>query len=111
MRDGDHFGPLVQQVFVLVDDELAALVHRDDADLRTAFLRRDLPRNDVGMVLHLRDQDLVAFFDETFAVSMRDEVDALGAAADEDAAIDVRRVDEAFYLFAGRLVGGRRGLG
>jgi hypothetical protein len=62
------------------------------------------------VVLHLGDDDLVARADHAAAVSVHHEVDALGAAAREDALAGLARVDEAPHLLARALVGRRRAL-
>ena len=59
--------------------------HEPDADA----LAQHLPRHDVGMVLEVADQYLVAGFEEFRPPALRDQVDRLGGAAHED---DLARV-------------------
>ena len=61
-----------------------ASVDRHDAQRRAGLLAQQLPRHDVRVVLHLRDEDLVAGLQIRAAAALRDEVDALGGAARED---------------------------
>ena len=58
--DRDHLRPRREEPFELLHHELAAIVHRRDAQ-HGARPRADLlPRHDVGVVLHRRDEHLVA---------------------------------------------------
>ena len=60
--------------------------------------RNNLPRHDVGMMLELADQDLVAGLEKSRAPALRDEVDRLGGAAHKDDFACVGRVEKARYL-------------
>jgi len=60
MRDRHHARPIGQQRFECVELQVAAAVDRDDPEARAGGLAGDLPRHDVGVVLHLRHDDLVA---------------------------------------------------
>ena len=60
------------------------VVDRRDAQLRALLGAELLPGHDVGVVLEVRDDDLVALADVAPAPGLRDEVDALGGAAHED---------------------------
>ena len=67
-----------------VEVELAFVVDRHDAERRPGLLANELPRDDVGVVLHPGEHDLVARPEVGAAPALGDEVDALGAAARED---------------------------
>ena len=60
------------------------VVDRRDAEARALLGAELLPRDDVGVVLEPRDDDLVAGADVAAAPALRDEVDSLGRAAHED---------------------------
>ena len=51
---------------------------------RALALAQEVPRHDVGVVLHDREHDLVALADLRAAEGLRDEVDGLGGVAGED---------------------------
>ena len=68
----------------LVQHQLAAIVDRHDLQHGARLLAQHLPRDDVGVVLHRGDQDLVAGPTVRRAIALRDQVDGLGRAADED---------------------------
>jgi hypothetical protein len=55
-------------------------------------------------MLHLGDEDLIAFVDEASAVRMCDEVDPFGRTAHKDAAIDIGCVDESFNFLTRRFI-------
>ena len=105
LRERDELRLAVEQLAVLVEQHLAAVVHRGHAQLRALGERKLLPRHDVGVVLEVRDDDLVALADVLQAPALRHQVDRLGRAADEDDLLGRRRVDEARDLLARALVG------
>ena len=63
-------------------------------------LAEQLPRHDVRVVLHRRDEHLVAGADVGVAPGARDQVDALGGVAREDDLAHRPRVDERAHLLA-----------
>ena len=71
--------------------------------LGAGALGEQLPRDDVAVVLHLGEQDLVAGLDVLRAPGLRDEVDALGGAAGEDDLVGTARVDEVAARVPARL--------
>ena len=87
-----------------------SIVDRSDAKLRAFFVAKDLPRHDVGMVLHAGDQDFVARTDVGAPEALRDQIDAFGRAAHENDFVDMRRVEELLRGAAGGLVIFGRGL-
>jgi len=64
MDDRDEFGPGIQKPAELVHVELAGVVDGDDADGRARLLGRDLPGDNVGVVLERGENDLVALTEE-----------------------------------------------
>ena len=102
VRDGHELGPLADQRLELVEHQLAAIVDRRDAQPRPALLAQQLPRHDVRVVLHRRDEHFVSGADVRPPEGMRDEVDALGRVAGEDDLAFVRRVEETRRSCAGR---------
>jgi hypothetical protein len=94
VRDGDHLDALVEHPRELFDQQLAVVVDLDHAQLRPLLFAEHLPRDDVRVVLHRGDDDLVAFVDEFAAVTLRDEVDAFGRAARVNDLVRLGRVYE-----------------
>ena len=109
--DGHHAGARIEQLFVLLHEEFAALVHGNDAQFGVLLFAEHLPGDDVGVVLHRRDDDLVAGLHVLAAPGTADQVDAFGGAADEDQFIFAARIQKALGLGAGFLVGGGGALG
>ena len=87
---------------------IAVVGDRDELEVAVLLLDQDLPRDEVCVVLHLGEDDLVAAADVLAAPRIRDEVDRLGRVAGEDDLVAVRRVDEPPDAGAGLLVLGRR---
>src|SRR5262249_41750130 len=94
-----------EELLVLLEDDLAAVVDRGDAEARALLGAEELPRDDVRVVLEPGDDDLVARADVPPAVALRDQVDRLRRAAQEDDLAWGRGVQEAAHLLARGLVG------
>ena len=62
MGNRDHPGPRPDKGFERAHVEHAVVVDRRDPDRRAGLLGHDLPRNDVRVVLHNGEHDLVAGF-------------------------------------------------
>ena len=107
-REGDQLRAAVEQPLVFLEDDLARVVDRRDAEPGARLGDQLLPRHDVGVVLEVGEHDLVTGSDVLASPALGDEVDALGRAADEDDLARRRSVEEAPDLLAGRLerVGG-----
>ena len=94
MRDRHHLGARREQLLELVEQEIAVVVDRRPLDHRTLALAQKMPGHDVGMVLHDRQDDLVALFDAFGAERGGDQVDRFGRVAGEDDLFMPRRVEE-----------------
>ena len=97
VRGPMRLGKFVQQQF-------AAIVDGRNFQVRAFFFAKNLPRHDVGVVLHGGDEHFVACADVDAAVGLRDEVDGLGCAADEDNFARVGCVDELLDRFSRSIV-------
>ena len=84
MGEGDHAMLFGQHCFGGVEVDPAVGGQRHDID----FVTGELPRNDVAVMLELRQQDAVA---AVLRQRARDEVDRLGRAAGEDHLVRLRR--------------------
>ena len=76
--------------------------------MRALLFAEHLPGDDVRVVLHGRNDDLVACADELAPVAMHHEIDAFGGAADKDALLRLAGIDEALHLLARAFVSGGR---
>ena len=85
--------------------EIEAVVggERNPAKFDAALGREHVPRNDVGVVLHLGEHDDIARPQVGAAPRIRDEVDGLGGVAGEDELGDVAGADELRDRTPGRL--------
>eukprot|EP01038_Epipyxis_sp_PR26KG_P001481 gene1481-2078_t len=107
-RSGHHRdqpGARAEQLAVFVKQHLAAVVHRDDSQFGAFGCGQLLPRHDVGVVLQVGDDDLVAFAHVLQAPAFGDQVDGFRGAAHEDHFVDFGRVQEALHALAGAFVG------
>ncbi|MCY1238885.1 hypothetical protein D9M72_516440 [compost metagenome] len=110
MGDGDELGAVRQAFDEVFDVERAVLVHRRPDKLGALTLTDEVPGNDVGVVLHDRQHDLVTLAELRHAVAIGDRVDRLGGGLGEDDVVGRRGVQEAAHLIARRLIGFRRGI-
>ena len=67
-----------------VEAQHAVVGDRDELEVAVALLDEELPRDEVGVVLHLGQDDGVAAIDVPPAPRVGDEVDRLGRVAGED---------------------------
>ena len=106
-RDREEPGA-VEQLVEVGEVEPEVVGHRDPAQLDAALGGEHVPRDDVGVVLHVREHDGVAGAQVGAGPGVGDEVDRLGRVAGEH---DLRRragADERGDLAARELVGGGR---
>ena len=55
----DKFGSPRKQLLIFRKDQLSRLIHGNDLDDRSRLLRYELPRNDIGVMLQERYDDLI----------------------------------------------------
>ena len=91
VRRGDEPGPRPDQLFQLLEPQLAALIHLRDPKLHA----EPLPRHEVRVVLQRGHHDLVA--GPRASEGLRDQIHRLGDAAHEDDLVGPRGVDEALH--------------
>ena len=110
LGERDDARPRIEQLLVFVEQHVAAVVDRRDAELCALLGAQHLPRHDVGVVLEMGDHHLVALLHVAPAPGLGHEVDRLGRAAHPHDGVVRRRVDESAHLLARRLEGvGRAG--
>ena len=100
--DGHQLGPRPDEAFELVEQQLAGVVDGRDPETGAPLLADHLPGDDVGVVLHRRDEHLVARAEMGPAVGLGHQVDGLGGAAGEDDLLGVGGVEEAPGPWLGR---------
>src|SRR5258706_677968 len=107
--DRDDLSFVIEQAAIFVNDNLAVVVNRNDTELGTDLLAKDLPGHDVRVMFHRRDDDFIAGLKKTPAVTLRDQIDRFGGAAHKDDFFFGSGVEEPANLGARRFVG-RSGL-
>ena len=108
MGERDELRLEPQQDLEDVEAEDAVVGDRDELEVAVLLLDEELPRDEVGVVLHLGQDDRVAAADVPPAPRVGDEVDRLGRVAGEDDLVAVGRVDEPRDPRPGLLVRGGR---
>ena len=66
------------------ESERAVLAHRHETQPRAGSLRKELPRHEIAVMLHLGEQNHVAGAKKFSAPGLRHEIDAFGRAAGEN---------------------------
>ena len=102
--DADQFGLRGEQFLVFIQQEVAFIVHGDDAEHDAALQGLELPGDDVAVVLHRGDDDLVACLHLRLTEGGCQQVDALRGAAGEDDFVCRAGVDELAHGLAAGLV-------
>ena len=110
MHERDDLRALVDQLVDVGEVEPTVVGDAEPAQRRAGALAQDLPRHDVGVVLHLGDDDLVAGLQRASSPrqDVRDQVQRLGGVLGEDDRVGVGCADERGHLEAGALVGSGR---
>lgn len=86
--------------FKVLHVERAVTEHSRDNELRAGPLRRNLPRNDVGVVLHGGDENFVAAFEILQPPRASRKVEGFRRPAREYGAVFAARAEEFFYFGA-----------
>ena len=102
--NADKFGLRGEEAFVFIQEQLAAVVHGDDAKHDAAPGGLQLPGDDVAVMLHGRDDDFVASLHLRLAEGGGQEVDALRGAAGEDDFVRRAGVDKPTHGLAAGFV-------
>ena len=105
VNDRDQLGAVVEQAFVLVQQQFAVIIDGNNPQPRPLFLSQDLPGDNVGVMLHSGDDDFIAGANLLAAPGLRHQVDALGSAAHKDDFPVGGGVEQLARLFPGPFVG------
>src|SRR5580692_1871438 len=79
--DMDQLRLRSEQLFKFVQQKLARIVDGSHSQIRTLLLAKNLPRDDIGVMLHGGDNDLVSVANVGASPRLGHEVDALGGSA------------------------------
>ena len=108
MRDGDQLRLFRQRLFEGFDMEGPIVIDRNPDELRTLPLADEMPRHDIGVMLHDRQNDLVALADMRHPPAIGDRVDRFRRGLREDDLVHRTSIQEPAHLLARRLVSLRR---
>ena len=84
MRQRDDFVLLGKVRLKPIEIDQTIIGQRTHIDMRADLFGQHLPRNDIAVMLELRQHDPVARFQVRWTPALRDEIDTLGRAANED---------------------------
>ncbi len=101
--DSDQLRALVEQLGQSFHHQPSLVVERKHADLHPPSAADQLPRNDVGVVLHLRHHDVVARAESQFAVAVGHGVHGGRSPRGEDDLLARGGAYKGAYPFAGLL--------
>ncbi len=104
VHHGDDAGLRPEHLQIGIHVQLAFVAYRDHLELGARLSGEHLPGNDVGVMLHGGDDDLVAFLETRAPVALRHQVDAFGAAAHQYHFAAIGSVDESLGRVSGTLV-------
>ena len=93
LRHRHHAGTSVEQRRQALGHQAPLLVERQHADFGTLALGDKLPGNDIGMVLHLADHDIVARPEKTFAPCIRHRIERRSSSGRENDLLPGFRTD------------------
>ncbi len=100
MGDCDKLGTLGQALFEFLDMEHALVIHRREDKLRALSLPDEMPGNDIGVMLHDRQEDFIALADIWHAISISDRIDRLSSVLREHNFVDGANVQKTANCFA-----------
>ena len=104
MHDAHQLGTLREEFLVFIQKQLALVVHGDYLNGNALLGGLQLPGNDVAMVLHGGDDDLIARLHLTFGKRRGQKVDAFGRTTGKDDFGRATGVDETAHRLARSLV-------
>ncbi len=111
MSDRDQPRFWSQQLLVLIEQHLAGVVHRSNAQACTLFRAEHLPGNYIGVMLHPGDDNLVVLLNVAASLALRHQIDGLGGSTHKNDLARRSSIEEAACLLACRLVGVRSACG
>ena len=94
MIDCQYFSPIRNQGFEFIDAKVSILGNRQYLHRGMLPLAQHLPGHDVGMMLGLGNDNLIALVHESLSEGKGDQVDGMGYAGGKDDLAAVRRMQE-----------------
>ena len=100
----DNLGTFVEQTGEFIDVYFSFFVNRDNTDGNAFLGCLQLPRHNIGMVLHSRDDDLVALAHKLITERGDNEIQTLGSTTGKDDFLYFGSIDKLAYCLAGSLM-------
>src|SRR5262245_25468571 len=104
MRHGYQLGLLAEQAPILIQNQLAVVIDGNHPQSRTDLFTEHLPWNNIGVVFHRRDDDLISHLEEGSPITLRNQVNRFGGTANEDTFLFAPVDEETLYLPARRFI-------
>ena len=104
MGHADDLGLLRDQPFQLIEAEQTIIGNRDMLHHNATLHGLKLPTDDVGMVLHLSDNDLIASLHLTLAERTSHKVNGLGSASCKNDLLNLAGIDKLTHFLASGLM-------
>ena len=108
MGDSDQLRPVSDHPFEHLNFEFALLIHQDHFKRGSFLFGKHLPGYQVGMMLHLGKDDLVASVDILSSIGLCHQVYGFGGAFREDDLMCLGGIDEFLNCFPCIFIGFRR---
>ena len=102
--DADNLGAFVEEFLILIHLEQAVVGNGYNAQPYATSGLQELPRNDVAVVLHLAEDDFVAFLHESLTEARCYEIDALRRSASKDNLRRAACIEESTHGLSGSFV-------
>ncbi|MNX78856.1 hypothetical protein D3C86_1104650 [compost metagenome] len=93
----------VNKVLIGVHIELPLIIHRNNTDLTAFFITEHLPRNNIGVVLHCRNNNFISRMDKCSAIAGSNQIDTIGRPLRDNHLLVFRRINKRLKLFTGHL--------
>src|SRR4030095_12127086 len=93
MREGKELYLWREQRRELIEIEIAVIAHGHKAQLGPGSFRQQLPRHQVAVMLHFREQDDISFANKFPAPCLGNEIDAFSGSAREHDLARARSAD------------------
>ena len=104
MRHADNLCTLGKQLFVLIQQKLASVIHRNDFNGNPPLGSQQLPGNDIAVMLHNGENHLIPLLHKLFTEAGHKQIDTFRRTAGKDDFIRTAGIDKLPHRLTRRLV-------
>ncbi len=104
MGDTYETSPWRKERLKAIKIECSIFMNGDDLEFYSFLVGLQLPRHDIGMMLHGRDDDFITFLHESITIRRCHEIDAFGGTTSENYLCGTTCIDKGTYSLACRLM-------